>query len=115
MARPPSSRRLLVSSLMWAMAAVATLAPRSAGADVFDLTLARFVKAPAMGGFADPSSDPAALAGYRQLISELSVALAPKVLTTADTIGYNGFQFDVDYSFTTISSGRCSAAAGVDP
>ena len=113
MARPPSSRRSLVTSLIGAMAAVAGLAPRTASGDVFDLTLARFVKAPPMGGFADPATDAAAQAGYRQLLSELGVALAPKILTTADTVGYNGFQFDIDYSFTTISNNRCDQL-GVD-
>lgn len=102
-------------ALLLGAALLAATAPASARADVFDLTLARLVKAPAAGSFADPSSDPAAMAAYRQLLSELSVGLAPRFLSPADTIGYNGFQFDIDYSFTTISNARCDAAAGTDP
>jgi hypothetical protein len=107
MARTVSRHR---TSLTLALAAVAGLAslPGRARADQFDLTLQRLVKMPMVAGaFADPSMDPAALAAYRQLMSELGVGLAPKFLSPADTIGYNGFQFDVDYSFTTISNKRC--------
>lgn len=103
--------RLVVAGL----AIVAVLAaPRAASADVFDLAFQRLVKPPAPGGFADPNSDPAALAAYRQLVSELGVAIAPSILTTADTIGYNGFQFDFDYSVTTISNAACQSGATVD-
>ena len=42
----------------------------------------------------------------RSLASQLGVALAPHLLTPADTIGFGGFQFTVDYSATTIDAGQ---------
>jgi len=42
----------------------------------------------------------------RALASQLGVALAPHLLTPADTIGFGGFQFTVDYSATTIDAGE---------
>lgn len=43
---------------------------------------------------------------FRALASQLGVALAPHLLTPADTIGFGGFQFTVDYSATTIDGGQ---------
>jgi hypothetical protein len=43
-------------------------------------------------------------ASFRSLVSQLGVALAPRFLTPADTLGYSGFQFSADTSFTTIDS-----------
>lgn len=40
----------------------------------------------------------------RALASQLGVALAPHLLTPADTIGFGGFQLTVDYASTTIDS-----------
>ncbi|NVB85705.1 MAG: hypothetical protein HOV81_45495 [Kofleriaceae bacterium] len=40
----------------------------------------------------------------RALASQLGVALAPHLLTPADTLGFAGFQLTVDYSTTTIDS-----------
>ena len=93
-------------------AAVALAAP--ARADILDLTLQRLVAPPPPNGFADPSSDPAAQAAYRQLVSELGVALSPKFLTPADTVGYSGFQFALDASFTSISNQACNPGDTVD-
>lgn len=98
--------------------ALALGAAGPASADVFDLTFSRFVVGPKdqvppapSGTFADPQDayniSHGVLAAYRQVVSEMSVALAPKILTTADTIGYSGFQFDIDYSFTNISNKTC--------
>lgn len=39
---------------------------------------------------------------FRALASQLGVVLAPHLMTPADTIGFGGFQFSVDYSTTTI-------------
>jgi hypothetical protein len=39
---------------------------------------------------------------FRSLASQLGVVLAPHMLTPADTIGFGGFQFSVDYATTTI-------------
>src|SRR5262245_35543021 len=40
----------------------------------------------------------------RSLASQLGVVLAPHLLTPADTIGFGGFQFTVDYATTTIDN-----------
>ncbi len=40
----------------------------------------------------------------RSLISELGVALAPRLLTPADTLGFGGFQLSADFATTTITS-----------
>jgi hypothetical protein len=93
-------------------AAIAVASAAPARADVFDLALQRLVVPPsAMGAFADPNDTTNAMHkvpdAYRTLVSELGTVLAPKILTTADTIGYNGFQLAVDYSFTTINNKSC--------
>lgn len=41
---------------------------------------------------------------FRALASQLGVVLAPHLLTPADTLGFGGFQFTVDYAMTTIDS-----------
>ena len=41
---------------------------------------------------------------FRSLTSELGVVLAPAFLSTADTPGYSGFQFDVQTTITSINS-----------
>lgn len=43
---------------------------------------------------------------FRSLVSELGVALAPRLLTPADTLGFGGFQFSFDTSWTSISSDK---------
>lgn len=100
-----------------AIAVLALGAGRRARADTFDLTLERLVLPPdpndAKERYANPETPrnlaAGATAAYRTIISELGVALAPKALTTADTIGFNGFQFTVDYSMTNISNKPGSA------
>ena len=99
--------------------AVACFASGTASADVFDFSFNRLVVGPQqqvppapMGSFADPTDkyniSHGVLKAYRQVISEMSVALAPKILTTADTVGYSGFHFSIDYSLTTISNTQCA-------
>ena len=41
---------------------------------------------------------------FRSAISELGVVLAPRLLSSADTLGFGGFQFTADMSFTTINN-----------
>lgn len=94
-----------------ALACAFALAP-AARADILDLSLQRLVPPPAPNGFAEP--DAAAQLAYRQLVSELGVALSPKFLTPADTVGYSGFQFALDASFTSISNQPCAAGDTVD-
>ncbi len=90
-------------------ALVVFLGAAPASADIFDLSLQRLVTAPPMGGFADPTTDIPAQLAYRQLVSEMGAAMAPRILTTADTVGYSGFQFTIDYSATSISNQTCGA------
>ena len=44
-------------------------------------------------------------AELRSLASQLGVVLAPRLGTPADTLGFGGFQFAVDYATTTIDPG----------
>lgn len=55
-------------------------------------------------------------AELRSLASELGVVLAPHMLTPADTLGFGGFQFTVDYTTTTIDAdaGHWRARQGND-
>jgi hypothetical protein len=46
---------------------------------------------------------------YRSLASSLGVALAPRLLMPADTLGYSGFQFDFQMSFTTIDNNTATS------
>jgi hypothetical protein len=80
-----------------ALAALALCWPGAALADDNDLVLSRLGSM----GTARVIGDNA---GFRSLVSELGVALAPRFLTPADTLGYSGFQFSADTSFTTIDS-----------
>ncbi|MFT3693653.1 MAG: hypothetical protein QM831_10970 [Kofleriaceae bacterium] len=41
---------------------------------------------------------------FRALASQLGTALAPQLLTPADTLGFSGFQMSVDYAATTIDN-----------
>jgi hypothetical protein len=41
---------------------------------------------------------------FRELCSQLGVVLAPHLLTPSDSIGFGGFQFAVDTSYTSIDS-----------
>lgn len=74
----------------------------SARADRNDLTLERLTGRPsAPGAFNDPSIQ--TQSAYRSLMSELGVVMAPSLLTPADSLGWSGFQFDVESRFTEIS------------
>lgn len=43
---------------------------------------------------------------FRALVSELGVALAPRLIEPADTLGFGGFQFAIDSAFTSINAGQ---------
>jgi len=43
---------------------------------------------------------------FRSLASELGVVLAPRLLAPADTLGFGGFHFSVDFGFTGISNNQ---------
>lgn len=77
-------------------------APSAALADKNDLILARLTERSEDGG-GNPIIIPQN-AELRTLASELGVVLAPHMLTPADTVGFGGFQFTLDYTMTTIDA-----------
>ncbi len=81
----------------------ASLGSGAARADSNDLTLERIIGPPTtFGAFNDPTL--AQQTAYKSLMSELSVAMAPRILAPADTLGYSGFQIAFESSFTQISN-----------
>lgn len=46
---------------------------------------------------------------FRSLASELGVILAPRMLMPADTLGYSGFQFSAEISFTTVNTNSATS------
>jgi hypothetical protein len=90
---------LAASILGWGLASGVTLtaAPRAARANENDLVLSRLTVS--SGGSFVPDNQQ-----FRSLVSQLGVALAPKFLTPADTLGYSGFQFSTELSYTTIDN-----------
>ncbi len=85
-------RRLLGIAL-----ALATVTP-VAHAGENDLVLSRLGQIDASGTTVIPNNQ-----DFRSLVSEFGVAIAPRLMSPADTLGYSGFQFSVDYAFTTIN------------
>ncbi len=82
-----------------AVAIVAALAAPAA-ADPNDLVLSRLatrVYDPSTGLQTSAIGQPLE---FRELSSALGVVLAPHLLTPADTLGFSGFQFTVDYATT---------------
>jgi hypothetical protein len=59
--------------------------------------------------------DAAAETQYRSFASELGVVLAPRMLTPADTLGYSGFQFDFQMSFTSINGNLSDTSQPLSP
>lgn len=79
------------------------LAPTIAAADDHDLVLSRLGTR-----ITDTSGNLTGVVGqnleFRSLASQLGVVLAPHLMTPADTLGFAGFQFTVDYATTTIDA-----------
>jgi len=86
----------------FALAIVAALAAPAA-ADQNDLVLSRLADR-VMDSTGMQTSAVGEPLAFRELSSQLGVVLAPHLLTPADTLGFSGFQFAVDYSMTTIDS-----------
>lgn len=88
---------LVLTAALW-------LCPRPASAGDNDLVLGR------LGVVVDDGAGMPRTVGqnleFRSLVSELGVALAPRLSTPADTLGFGGFQFSADLSWTSISSTR---------
>ncbi len=76
-----------------------------ARADRNDLTLERLIGPPGVpGAFNDPNGNIPLQSSFRSLMSELGAVMAPKFLAPSDTLGYSGFHFSFDSSFTSISN-----------
>ncbi len=87
-----------------AVIGVLAAAPRSAAAGDNDLILGRLVVLVDDNGTGTPSRAVGQSLELRSLVSELGVALAPRLLAPADTLGFGGFQFSADIGWTSISS-----------
>ncbi|MEO6954972.1 MAG: hypothetical protein ABI321_24445 [Polyangia bacterium] len=73
----------------------------SARADDNDLTLETLIGHPALPGTA-PTITTATRSRYVGLVSQLGVALAPRLVQPADSLGWSGFAVDFDASATQI-------------
>lgn len=94
--RFPGARGLL------ALALVAGAAPAAEAGDN-DVVLGRLVVLVDDGGTGMPTRAVGQSLELRSLISELGIALAPRLVAPADTLGFGGFQFSADIGWTTIS------------
>ena len=93
--RSPMLQSALGGALLGAFLSVS--APRDARAEKNDLVLARLgerVGDRVVGSNVD----------FRSMSSQLGVALAPHLLEPADTLGFGGFEFIADLSYTSIDS-----------
>ncbi len=88
-----------LSVVFLALATVMAVGVPAASAGDNDLVLSRFATLQDGGGAAVGNGE-----DFRSLASELGVVLAPRLLSPSDTLGFAGFQFSGDVSFTTISS-----------
>ena len=79
------------------------LGPRRAAADQNDLVLSRLATRVTDDTGRVLDIVPENLE-FRALASQLGVVLAPHLLSPADTLGFGGFQFDLDVSQTSIDS-----------
>jgi hypothetical protein len=77
------------------------LAPAAASADDNDLVLSR-LGTRIMNGNGELTNVIGQNLEFRALASQMGVALAPRLLTPADTTGFGGFQLTVDYATTTV-------------
>jgi hypothetical protein len=65
-----------------------------------------WVQRDSMGRVTGVALDSEAASSYRSLMSELGVAIAPRLMTPADTLGYAGFQFSAELGVTKISNNK---------
>ncbi len=71
-------------------------------ADAYDPALEKLIGPPtAIGQPVVPTTQQ--ITAYRSLMSEMSVILAPTLMTPADSLGWSGFQLSVETTFTQIS------------
>jgi hypothetical protein len=90
------------TALVVAAVAVAVVSgSRVAAADTNDLVMSRLATR-ILGDSGQLDGVVGESLELRALASQLGVVLAPRLLSPADTLGYAGFQFDVDVSQTTV-------------
>ena len=91
--------RYRLAATLAGAAALATPGVASAGDN--DVVLGR------LGNILEEGGTPTRTVGqnleFRALVSELGVALAPRLLTPSDTLGWSGFQFSADMAWTSVS------------
>lgn len=75
-------------------ACLGLIAPASAQANPWDISLR---------GLGRPDIDPGANLRFRSLSSELALALAPRPMAPAETLGMNGFEFSISNTLADIS------------
>jgi hypothetical protein len=82
-----------------ALLTLLTLGSSAARADDNDLVLARLAERNVAKNEVIPDNQL-----FRSLTSELGIVFAPRNLMPADTLGYSGFQFTAELSFTSINN-----------
>ncbi|MFN0250552.1 MAG: hypothetical protein ACKV2T_26975 [Kofleriaceae bacterium] len=92
---------LRASALVGLGLGLGLFAPAAASADANDIIISRLATK-IMNGSGQLTNVVGQNLEFRALASQLGVVLAPRMLTPADTIGFGGFQFSVDYATTTI-------------
>jgi len=108
--RPSGARPLLVTVARAGAAALAlsvalvAAAPAPAVAGDNDVVLGRLVVLVDDTMSGTPTRAVGQNLELRSLVSELGVALAPRLLAPSDTLGFGGFQFSADIGWTSISS-----------
>lgn len=93
-----SVARLRAAALVTGALVTGGVAPADAGDN--DLVLARLSS---LVGTGENQRGVGQSLELRSLVSELGVALAPRLLTPADTLGFGGFQLSADLASTTIT------------
>ncbi len=90
------------SAIAWALVAICATAG-TVRANDNDLVISRLgtIVTDSGGDPIDVIGDPAL---FRSFASELGVVMAPRLVEPADTIGFSGFQFAVDFATTSISA-----------
>jgi len=70
---------------------------------------------PRLGVFFDPDTRAVDVSGFKSWAGELGVAMAPKFLGPASTLGSMGFELSLEVGLTTIHGGRDYWKAASDP
>ena len=66
----------------------------------------RGMRGQVLGGMDGTIPDADGQSRFRSLMSELGVAIAPRLMTPADTLGFAGFQFSAELGVTSINSNK---------